>query len=226
MTITPPDSPDAQMIRERAAQDGLTLTGATRAEPEDGAPEGARVILLLGYGGPALWRAFRNAPEAGDGAPDPLDRWSRRIITAIASEFGGAALFPFDGPPWRPFPRWAARAEPLHQSRLGMFIHEERGLWSGWRGALALPFEVTPPEVKRGAPPCAPCPMPCRAACPVSAFSDAGYDAERCRAHLSAPAGAPCRAAGCLARRACPVGADYAHAPEQAAFHLKAFGRY
>jgi len=28
---------------------------------------------------------------------------------------------------------------------------------------------------------------------------------------------------GCLARRACPVGAEHAHQPAQAAFHMRAF---
>jgi hypothetical protein len=28
---------------------------------------------------------------------------------------------------------------------------------------------------------------------------------------------------GCLARRACPVGTDYAYDPRQAAFHMTAF---
>ena len=30
---------------------------------------------------------------------------------------------------------------------------------------------------------------------------------------------------GCLARRACPVGAEYAHGAEQAGFHMRAFLR-
>ena len=210
-------------IAARAARDGLALTGWFAPGAEDGAPEGARAILLLGYGGPALWAAFRGSPEAADGARHPLDRWSRRVIGAMATEIGAAALFPFDGPPYHPFIRWTYAGEPIHRSKLGMAVHEERGLWSGWRGALALFREIDLPPVVRGAPPCEGCPMPCRAACPVSAFTDAGYDAARCRAHISSPAGAECRARGCLARRACPVGPGFAQSDEQAAFHLEAF---
>jgi epoxyqueuosine reductase len=60
-------------------------------------------------------------------------------------------------------------------------------------------------------------------ACPVQAFSAAGYDVDACARWLRKPEGADCLGGGCLARRACPVGADYAQAPEQARFHMAAF---
>ena len=40
---------------------------------------------------------------------DPLDRWSRRLIERLARELGGRALFPFGGPPFLPFQRWASQ---------------------------------------------------------------------------------------------------------------------
>lgn len=199
-----------------AAAEGLAVTGWLH--PEEGG-----TLFLLGHGGPEMWAAFRAAPEAADGAAHPLDRWSRRVISALAEAVGGAPVFPFDGPPYPPFFRWILKGEPTHSSALGMAIHEERGLWGGWRGAVRLAARIDLPPVVRGGNPCAPCPAPCRAACPVGAFSDAGYDAAACRDHLDAAAGAECRARGCLARRACPVGREFAHSDEQAAFHLEAF---
>lgn len=210
-------------LRAAAAAEGLALTGAFAPGPDDGAPEGARTLVLLGYGGPEMWAAFRAGPEARDGGRHALDRWSRRVIGALAARFGGEALFPFGGPPYQPFLRWIYRAEPVHPSRLGMAIHPERGLWSGWRGAIALKEAWEAPPPARGENPCDPCPAPCLTACPVGAFTTQGYDVEACRAHLDSPEGASCRMSGCLARRACPVGRDFAHAPEQAAFHLEAF---
>ena len=212
-------------LRARAAETGLALTGAFHPEAGDGAPDGTRTLVLLGYGGPELWAAFQAGPEARDGEAHPLDRWSRRVIDGLAAAFGGAALYPFGGPPYQPFIRWTYKAEPLHQSKLGMSIHEERGLWSGWRGAIALKDRLAFSPQGKTAHPCTPCPMPCRAACPVGAFTDDGYDAASCRAHLNAPEGAPCREAGCLARRACPVGPGFAQSAAQAAFHLDAFRR-
>lgn len=210
-------------ISDAAEAEGLALTGWLHPAPEDKAPAGVRTMLLFGYGGRAPWAAFSTSPEAGDGQPHPLDRWSERVITALADRFGGEALFPFGGPPYPPFIRWTYAGEPLHQSKLGMSIHPDRGLWSGWRGAIALPDRLDLPQRPHSDHPCAPCPAPCRDACPVGAFTDDGYDTAACRAYLNSPEGAPCRAAGCLARRACPVGRDYAQSAEQAAFHLEAF---
>lgn len=212
-----------EAIRQAAEAEGLSLTGWFHPDPDDKAPDGAGTMLLFGYGGPALWSAFQTSPEASDGAPHSLDRWSKRVVTKLAKTFSGEALFPFGGPPYQPFIRWIYAGEPVHPSKLGMSIHPDRGLWSGWRGAIALPDRLDLPEQAGGAHPCAPCPAPCRASCPVNAFTDAGYDAVACRAHLNSREGAPCRAAGCLARRACPVGRDYAQSAEQAAFHLDAF---
>ncbi|MEO0361670.1 MAG: ferredoxin [Pseudomonadota bacterium] len=212
-----------EKIAARAAADGFTVTGAFHPGPEDGAPKGAETLALVGYGGPEMWTAFRASPEATDDARHPLDRWSARVIGAIAAELGATALFPFGGPPYQPFIRWTYAAEPIHRSKLGMSVHETRGLWSGWRGALAFAARIDLPAAERGPNPCDPCPAPCRAACPVGAFSDEGYDVAACRGHLNAPEGAECRRRGCLARRACPVGAAFAHSDEQAAFHLEAF---
>ena len=210
-------------IDAAAQAEGLALTGWFHPRAEDIAPAGAGTMLLLGYGGPSLWRSFSISPEMADGQAHALDRWSKRVIGALAARFGGAALFPFGGPPHQPFIRWTYAGEPIHPSKLGMSIHPERGLWSGWRGAIALTDRLDLPERLQSDPPCDPCPAPCLDACPVGAFSDSGYDAAACRAHLNSPEGAPCRKAGCLARRACPVGQDYAQSAEQAAFHLEAF---
>jgi len=168
-------------IQNAAEAEGLALTGWFHPGPEDKAPEGARTLLLFGYGGPALWSAFQASAEASGGGCHGLDRWSRRVVTALADRFGGAALFPFGGPPYQPFIRWTYAGEPIHQSKLGMSIHPERGLWSGWRGAIALPERLALPDrfhsetsgetsgENPGEHPCEPCPAPCLSACPVGA---------------------------------------------------------
>ena len=210
-------------IAALAAGAGLTLTGWFHPEPAHKAPASARTMLLFGYGGQEMWARFRTAPEFHDGERDPLDRWSARLVEAIAAQCGGTALFPFGGPPYQPFIRWIYAGEPVHPSRLGMAIHPDRGLWSSWRGALALTERLDLPPVSAAPPPCEGCAMPCRPACPVGAFGDNSYDAADCRAHLYSPQGRACTTGGCLARRACPVGDKYAQCAEQATFHLEAF---
>jgi hypothetical protein len=64
---------------------------------------------------------------------------------------------------------------------------------------------------------------PCLGACPVSAYSVAGFAVQACAGHLHTEAGVPCMEQGCLARRACPVGAGYRYDEAHAAFHMAAF---
>ncbi len=107
-----------------------------------------------------------------------------------------------------------------------MLIHPVYGLWHSYRGALgfAQALEVPPLEVL--ASPCDSCAKkPCLSACPVAAFTLDGYEVAACVAHLRAAEGAECMAGGCRARRACPIGAEHAHGPEQAAFGMRAFRR-
>src|SRR5574338_886022 len=93
---------------------GLMLRGGFAPEPADGLPmlsggRPSRTVMLVGNAGPALWQAFAASPEAADGRPHPLNRWTRREVDVAAAIVGGMALYPFDAdPPW-PFQRWARR---------------------------------------------------------------------------------------------------------------------
>jgi hypothetical protein len=203
-----------------AAHGGFALDDDERA----GALAAVAAIALVGLDGRRGWAAFSASPEAQDGLADPLDRWSRRVVGGLAAELGARALYPFGGPPHWPFQRWAMRAEPMHVSPLGLLIHPDDGLWRGYRGALAFAERLAVPTPRVASSPCETClARPCLAACPVGAFTGVGYDVAACAAHLSRPAGRSCMEGGCLARRACPVGAGRAHEPAQAAFHMRAF---
>jgi hypothetical protein len=208
---------------------GLRWRGAFHPRRDDGVPslptgEPVGTLVLLGFTGSAGWPAFAAAPEAADGLPDPLDRWSRRVVGALAEAVGGLALFPFGGPPWLPFQRWAARAEPLFRSPLGLLIHPHFGLWHSYRGGVAVAERLDLVPDPPAAHPCDGCVgRPCLHTCPVGAFAASGYDVAACAEHLAAPAGADCMAFGCAARRACPVGAEYRYPAEAAGFFMRAF---
>jgi hypothetical protein len=197
---------------------------ALDADERRGELSDVATIALVGLAGQRGWSAFAASSEARDGGADPLDRWSRRVVGALAEELGARALFPFGGPPHWPFQRWAKRAEPMHSSPLGLLIHPRDGLWRGYRGALAFAERVAMPSFEAAQSPCATCAArPCLSACPVGAFAGGRYDVGACVAHLRREEGRACREGGCLARRACPVGASRAHKPAQAAFHMAAF---
>ena len=185
-----------------------------------------RTVVLAGMAGREGWSAFAASPEAGDGLADPLDRWSRRVVEAIAREFGGQACFPFGGPPYWPFQQWARRAEPVHPSPIGILIHPRYGLWHSYRGALGFREELAVPKPASIPSPCKSCRERwCLKTCPVGAFSSAGYDVAACIRHVKSASGEDCLGLGCRARRACPVGAEHAYGPEQANFLMRAFLR-
>lgn len=221
-------------VEAAATAAGLVPRGGFVVEPADGVPAAAPgrpavCLVLLGAVGDSLWPAFSAAPEYRDGRPDPLDRWSRRVIEGLAQGLGARALFPFGGPPWLPFQRWAARAEPVHPSPLGLFIHPRHGLWHSYRGALAFAGRLAglPPREDLASP-CVTCTeRPCLNACPVEAFAllegATRYDTQACAAHISVPAGDDCRQGGCRARRACPVAPRLAPGRAQNEFHMGAF---
>jgi ferredoxin len=212
---------DLDTIRSRIADHGLSYRGAFHAEAGE-AP--GKTLVLVGFVGAENWPAFTASPEAADGEPNPLDRWSARVVTAIALSLGATPLFPFGGPPFLPFQRWAQKAEAVYPSPLGILIHPDWGLWHAYRGALAFAERIDLPPADRRPSPCDTCmDKPCLSACPVGAFTPAGYNVLTCVSHIAAPAGADCMNAGCRARRACPVGAQYRHVPAQAEFHQQAF---
>ena len=216
--------PSYAEIAERLAQVGLVARGAFRPGRDDGVPVPAAVIVLAGTIGGWLWPAFSASLEAEDGQSDPLDRWTRRVIGALARELGATPLFPFGGSPHLPFQRWAQKAEPVAPSPIGILIHPDYGLWHAYRGALAFaaPFDLPPRD--RRARPCDSCTdTPCLSACPVGAFSGVGYDVALCTSHIGTPAGGDCLGGGCRARRACPIAPNLAHEPAQARFHMAAF---
>lgn len=208
-------------LRQALWVSGLLLRGGFHPEPGEPELDGAGTVLLVGNAGGAMWGAF----EAHiDGAPDPLNRWTAGVIEPIAARFGARALYPFGEPCW-PFQRWAERSEVLHASPLGLLIHPEYGLWHAYRAALLFVERLPLPSPRAAPSPCESCAeKPCLSACPVAAFSGAGYDVSACAAHIRRP-DATCVGRGCHAREACPVGRAWRYPAEQIRFHMKAFSR-
>ena len=214
----------------RADSLGLAVRGAFH--PEAGEFDellpaaSAGTIVLLGFTGSVQWELFERSAEARDGLQNPLDRWSRRVVGALAREFGALDVYPNAAPAPLPFQRFAVRSEPVHQSPIGLLIHSKWGLWHAYRGALVLAARIELPALVPSVHPCAGCAgKPCLSSCPVQAFRSGTFDVESCVSHVLSAAGTECRERGCLARRACPVGAEFRYVEEQARFHMQAFLR-
>ena len=226
--MTPEPPIPIESVFSAVARTGLVPRGAFRlgAQERVGLLAEVSTVALIGVAGRRGWDAFAASPEAHNGGGDPLDRFSRRVIDGLASEFAAVALYPFGGPPHWPFQQWARRAEPVHPSPIGLLIHPVYGLWHSFRGALGFREAMDLPDAASRPSACDACrEKPCLSACPAGAFTEAGYDVPACAAHLGGAAGGGCMALGCAARRACPAGRAHTPGPEQASFAMRAFLR-
>lgn len=207
-------------VAAAAAPHHLGVLGGFHPEPAEGL---GQTVVLLGPAEPGFWPHVTAQPEFTDGAPDPLDRWSTRVIGALAPRFGGTAFFPFGGPPHRPFYAWALRTGRAWAAPVGLLVHDSAGLLVSYRGALALPDRLTLPAAPTC--PCGGCAQPCRTACHADALTAKGYDVPACHAFLHTRDGSACLTGGCHVRTSCPVSRSYARLPEQSAYHMRLFHR-
>lgn len=207
-------------IQATIAPVGLDIYGAFHPDVDDMSE--AKTLIMLGPSA-QFWNVFTASPEYADKAPDPIDRWSTRVLTDLAQTLHARAIFPFGGPPYAPFIAWAKQSGRAWASPLGMLIHDTSGLMVSYRGALAfdetLELPNTIPEK-----PCDTCETkPCIVACPVDALGPNGYNVQACHAYLDTDAGADCMTRGCIARRSCPVSIGANRQDAQSALHMRAF---
>lgn len=201
----------------------LEIAGAFHPAPAHACPKGTGTLILLSPHEPAFWPAFTASAEYRDGSPDPMDRWSARVISQLAEGLGATPLFPFGGPPFHPFYAWALASGRVWASPVRLLVHDAAGLFISFRGALALPQRIDLPGTAMSAP-CDTCvDRPCLTACPVAALGAEGYDVPACRAYIAGSSGRACIDSGCAVRRACPISQRHGRLPVQSAFHMKAF---
>ncbi|MEM8795966.1 MAG: hypothetical protein AAGE61_10400 [Pseudomonadota bacterium] len=206
---------------ETALRDGLRPSGlALRGGFVDGAEELPRTLFIIGNRGGDFWPVFRASGITGSNA---LDDWTRSVLDPLAEAFSAKAIYPFDQPP-PPFLTWAAKADPIKPSPLGLLIDPDYGLWHAYRAVFVVDGTHALTLANERPHPCDTCASkPCLTTCPVGAFTLEGYDVDACRAHVNGPSGAACRNGGCLARQACPVGPSHVYSSDQQRFHMDAF---
>jgi len=215
-----------EVIHAALAPHGIFLRGILHFDgdgPELRDGERAATVVLLGNAGGSVWPAFAAWRETHPDVADPLDSWSVEMIRPVAEAIGATAWFPSEKP-WQPFQQWAMRAEGLKPSPLGILVHPRYGLWHGYRGAIGLAERVGQASAPLGPHPCDSCAdRPCLRTCPVSAIQADRFNVPGCRTHIKTDAGrAGCMVRGCIARNACPVGAEFRYQPAQLQFHMAA----
>ena len=211
------------MILEKDIQTtGLIVLGELKVTDGDPVPKEVQSITPLGPNEPNFWKIFKASKEFCDQEANPLDRRSRRIIDNIAAQNECAALYPFGEKPYKPFFSWALRSGTVWSSPVHLAVHKDRGLFVSFRGALAINEAKTDDYDFES--PCTRCPAPCLSACPVDAFTEAGYDAIKCKDHINSLDSSNCKSLGCNTRRTCPVGGNLREF-EQSSFHMENFLR-
>lgn len=211
-----------ESVRDLAGTQSLEVLGALHISEDDRDLVGTGTLILLGPKEPGFWPLVQCSPEFEDGAPDPLDRWSKRVVTEIAQKLDGRAFFPFSEGPFLPFYRWAIETGSLWPSPVRLLVHESQGLLVSIRGAIAVPKKLVldPPATQ----PCLNCAtQPCRRSCPVGALTPENYLVDTCHAFLNTQAGKRCLDGGCNVRVSCPASKAYGRLPEQSAYHMRQF---
>ncbi|MCC5958418.1 MAG: ferredoxin [Rhodobacteraceae bacterium] len=208
-------------IADLAQAHALAVMGSVGRDQAD-LPDGVQTLVLLGPHEPGFWKTFSASPEYMDSAPDPMDRWSRRVIDAMARQLGARAIYPFGVRPPHPFYSWALATGRVWSSPVQFLVHDTAGLWASFRGALGFADMLDQPA-RPAAPPCTGCAQPCTTACPVGALTPQGYDVPACHAFLDSADGQRCMSGGCAVRAACPVSRAFGRHPDQSAFHMRQF---
>lgn len=225
-------------LNMRLGETGMEILGAFHLDRDEAlrfaGSEHEIIGLMIASCGQDMWQVFRASAQFGDRLPEPLDRWTKKVLEDIALESGAGLVLPFDRP-YPPFQSWAKRASGICNSPLGVLIHPQYGLWFGLRGVLLVKVIVENQQLdkliqqtKYIESPCDRCiEKPCLSSCPVNAFGDSSLNVKVCYSHLDevtiSKAEPDCLDDGCAARAACPVGVKHKYCAEQLRFHMKSY---
>jgi epoxyqueuosine reductase QueG len=226
-------------IRASVAPLGLNHIGVMSVEAYDAGARaelqsahlcpGARSVVVMASGGPALWHAFVDWLKADPGRlarqAHPLDSFVQTAKTRAAPVLGDADHQWFfaaaEARVHLDFRTMAVAAGLGAGSRLGLVLHPVYGPWIGLRAALFLDWELE--ATASAAESCENCDAPCVAQCPGDAFVEGQWSVGRCADFHRVSTRC---AQSCDARLACPVGADQVYPPLERLYHYdRAAGR-
>ena len=176
---------------------------------------GETQLLLFGHAGRRLWDCVQAQQADGRlGAEHPIDehsqrtveRWLREALPGTRARF----VYPVGLPPGQHvgLQRLGSLAGWHHASPFMVGIDARWGSWFAYRAAVVTDSGLPPsPAVDLGHP-CPTCThRRCIEACPGRALDSGRMEIEACQRQRLTE-GSPC-ASGCVARLACPVGAEH-----------------
>jgi epoxyqueuosine reductase len=226
-------------IRAAAMPHGLNLVAMIPVHRYDDAIESgtrvsaiapqARSIVVIGNGGGAFWRAFKEHTARNPGwvkRENPLDDFTREIVEheilpiARAGSVRCEATYPFmAGAPMLNFIELGKLAGIGGPSILGVLVHPTFGPWIAFRVALLVDVEIDAPADALGFDPCPTCASrSCINACPVHVVSyPRGWNIPKCLEHR-VEVEADC-APQCHSRVACVLGPEHRYPDDELAYH-------
>ena len=181
-----------------------------------------QTIILLS---PAhnFWSIFTKSGEYHQKIIDPIDTWSKRVISNIAVKVSAEPKFPFGKNFGAPFLEWAKLSGEAWISPVGMLVHSKMGLMVSYRGALIFDHKIKLRK-RYAEKPCIKCMnKPCRNACPINALTPEGYDIQSCYDFLDTNRGQNCMTNSCKVRTSCPISVAVKHNSEHSLLHMNAF---
>ncbi len=164
-------------------------------------------LILLGHAGRRLWEKVTAAGLPGE---HPIDDYTRQVVDRWFASFlpqhRYRLLYP--GPAPVGLQALGRLAGWHHESPLMLGIDPTWGSWFAYRAVVVANTDFCPFFPVDRSNPCLSCPgAPCIGHCPAQALSRDGMALERC-IDFRRQADSPCRES-CLARLACPVGAEH-----------------
>ncbi|MGI9368938.1 MAG: ferredoxin, partial [Ruegeria sp.] len=105
-------------VTDAASSAALIVMGAQHPRLSGAKTLEGGTLILLGAA-TEFWPALKFSPEWKDGHPDPVDRWSERVIGQMAKSLGAQVHFPFGGPPYAPFIDWSLKSGRAFTSPVG-----------------------------------------------------------------------------------------------------------
>lgn len=179
-----------------------------------------RQLILIGHQGRDFWNALQ---QRGMHGAHPVDQFVTECVAQWMQVTMQAPAWRqvFPGPGMVGLQRLGGLAGWHQPSPFWVGVDAEWGSWFAYR-AVVLADTALPPTPRRECPPpCATCvARPCVNACPAGALADTMTGAQRLSACLDfrRQSASPCQDR-CLARNACPVGAEHRYSDQQISYH-------
>jgi hypothetical protein len=172
-----------------------------------GETDGFDQLILIGHGGRRLWECVQASDIGGE---HPIDDYCLRTIGRWFAECLPGIQFRIAYPGAAPVGLQALGklAGWHHASPFMVGIDGKWGSWFAYRAVVLANSRFWPFFAADRSIPCLNCPdQPCITACPAEAMADGQFSLTRCAGHRL-QTDSTC-AYGCLARQACPVGAEH-----------------